>query len=220
MYQAGNKLFGLRPAEDYYVLPGTYEFRARLNKDNNFAVADTITEGDDKTINFATVQTVRAWFVVRPEGSDKKLRQHQELYQDGELKYKVHYANGADIQPGIYTLRSDHVLTPYEIEQVEVTGEDRQGIELSVPMASVQLKYVFMEEPTTKDRRCWLERIDSGGKRIAGGKSLSCDGSEIVLSTGRYRVGTWSRLGEFEPTIFEIMAGESKQVDIQQIRVP
>lgn len=219
-YQEGSQQYSLRPAEEYFVLPGVYEFRAQLNKDNVLVITETIADGDDKTIDFFVVETVRAWFVVKPEGSNNKLRQHQQLYQEGKLKYKVHHANGADIQPGVYTLRSNHPLTPYEIEQVEVTGDKRQGIELSVPMASVQLNYVFLEEPATTDRRCWLERIDAKGKSIHRSKGLSCSGAEIVLSAGRYRVKTWSKLGEFEPAVFEIKTGESKQVDVQQIELP
>lgn len=215
-YQQDKELFNLRPEEDYFILPGDYEFKATLNKDNVFSVQQSITEGDDKFIDFVAIETVRAYFVVKVDGADQTLRQHQQLFQNEQLKYKVHFANGADIQPGVYTMRSDHALTPYEIKDIEVTSEDKQTIELIVPMATARLQYQFLQPPETNDMRCWLSRIDDEDRVLANSKALQCDSSDVFLVEGRYRVRTWSTLGNFEDTVFDIVVGETKQIDILQ----
>ncbi|MFT5110704.1 MAG: hypothetical protein ACI8P9_000013 [Parasphingorhabdus sp.] len=88
-YQEGKEVFKLRPGEDYFVMPGAYEFTADLNKDNRLETTASILAGDDNDVVFTAVETVHTTFVVYAQGQDKKLRQNQELWQDGELKYKV-----------------------------------------------------------------------------------------------------------------------------------
>jgi len=217
----GIALFNLRPGEDYYIMPGRYEFLANLNQDNAaMSAAVTIVEGDDRFIDFDVVQTVRALFVVTPEGSDQRLRQNQQLYQDGELKYELNFNNGGDIKPGVYTLRSADRLSPYEIDGVEVLTDPRQTMELTVPMAFVSLQYEFLESPATSDRRCWLRRLDSDGNLIARSAGLRCEGTEYALTDGRYEVMVFNRLGEFAPTVFNIEIGQRLEVSVVQTAVP
>lgn len=59
------------------------------------------------------------------------LRQHQQLWQDTELIYKLHFANGASVRPGTYTLRSEHALTSYQIDDFQIPAVDRQQLETS-----------------------------------------------------------------------------------------
>ena len=217
VFQDGKEVFRLRPGEDYFVMPGDYLFTARLNKDNKLETFDSIVIGDDKDIVFTAVETVHTTFNVFAQGQDKKLRQHQELWQNGELKYKVHVHNGAAIRPGTYTLKSNHALTGYEIKDIEVPAVEQQTLELFIPTGSARINYVFIEQPDRDGRRCWLYSIDSDGKRAkdrSGG--LHCDGSEISLVEGRYFVLTWSYLGEFEDTYFDVIAGQTTEVNVQQ----
>ena len=211
------ELFKLRPREEYYVMPGSYLFKSTLNADNSTLVASAlISEGDDRTIDFDVIRTVRAMFVVKPEGSDKLLRQHQQLYQAGELKYKIHYNNGGDVQPGIYTLRSDDELTPYEVNAVEISEDDGQIIELTVPMALVRLRYDLSKAPANPDLRCWLRRVDANGDLIARSRALVCDGREYYLTNGHYEVVAYDRLGDFLDTHFSVELGDSMDVSIRQ----
>ena len=218
VYQNNAEVFKLRPGEDYYVLPGNYDFSARLNQDNVLQLSETVSIGDDKDIVFDVIQTVRTYFNVYAKGQEKKLRQHMELWQDGELKYKVHVHNGKDIRPGNYTLRSEHILTPYEIENVQVSAVENQTLEFTIPYGAAKLNYVFNEEPESSDRRCWLYTVDEEGKHSSSrSKSLKCDGSEYVMAAGRYYVLTWSRLGEFGETYFDVTTGKTTSVSIQQV---
>ena len=215
-YQNGNKLFNVRANEEHYIMPGTYDFTAVLNKDNHLEVNATIAAGENRVIEFQAVETVRAVFRVFAAGNDKPLRQHQELLQDGEVKYKVHVWNGADVKPGIYTLRSDASLTPYQIENIEVTGGEPQTIERTVSFAAVKPLYVFKNEAPSKDLRCWIYRVDESGKDLARSKALQCDGRKVSALEGRYKVRVWSILGEFEPTEFSAVTGQTVDVLIPE----
>ncbi len=99
-YVDEREVFGLRPGEKHFVLPGTYDLRARLNEDNDLRVTATIVAGEDREVVFEAVKTVRVKLVVTPEGADRALRQHQELLQNGDVVYTLHYNNGGDGAPG------------------------------------------------------------------------------------------------------------------------
>ncbi len=216
-YENGTQVFKLRPGEDYYVMPGSYEFQSYLNQDNQLSTSAVLSAGDDKDVVFTAVETVRTYIKVSAEGQDKVLRQHQQLWQNGELKYDIHYANGADVQPGTYTLKSESILTPYEIENVVIPAREKQTLTFSVPFAKARLEYKFIEKPSRKDRRCWLYRLDKNGKDAGRSGALQCDGAEVVLAEGRYRVHMWSYLGTFKETRFQVTTGERAIINIQQI---
>ena len=85
--------FGLRAREDYFIMPGSYEFRVNLRTDNSDVRSSlTISDGEDKDIVFELIETVHTTFNVVNEDTGKRLRQHQELWQDGEKKYQIHYS--------------------------------------------------------------------------------------------------------------------------------
>lgn len=214
-YQDGNEVFSLRPYEEHFVLPGTYDFEATLNQDNELSITETIVAGEDKTLLFEAVQTVRLHIVVRPQGHDAPLRQHQELMQNGEAVYRLHYANGGPVRPGVYTVQSDHALTPYVIENVEVTTEDPQTIELTVPFGLVRARYVFRGEAPTTDLRCWFGYENEEGRRISS-RALQCDGRDIIVREGTYYVRVWDRLGNFVNTPFEVVTGQTTEVTVQE----
>lgn len=212
------KAFKLRPAEDYYVMPGHYEFKANVNKDNsNLLVVEAIAAGDDKAIVFDLIETVHTTFRVIDQASGKKLRQHQELWQDDELKYKIHVHNGSRIVPGTYKLVSRSFATPYVIEKVEVPATDRQTLEFALTFGIARITYRFHTEPDRKGRRCWLFRVDDAGNRgKERSRALNCDGSENTLAEGMYSVRSWSELGQFEDTVFEVRTGQTAVVEVLQ----
>ena len=215
-YVDDTEVFGLRPREEHFVLPGTYEVRAKLNADNDLRVTATIAAGEDREIVFEAVKTVRVKLVVTPEGADTPLRLHQELLQNGAVAYTLHYANGGDVRPGVYDVRADHPLTPFLIEGVEIGDEERQTIDLTVPFAVAQIQYIFKAEAPTTDRRCWLERMDPAGGRAVRSSAFQCRGEDLYLVAGRYRVRTWDRLGEFETVEFDAEVGSTATVSVRE----
>jgi len=219
-YVDDRKVFGLRQSELFFVMPGTYEFRTNLGTDNsNLTVTEEIFEGEHKVINFNLIGTVHTMFNVFNQETGKRLRQHQELWQGGERKYKIHYNNGAKVQPGVYTLKSYSVHTPYVIENVEVPAVDRQKLNFELALGKVKIRYVVPAPSDTskkQDLRCWLYSIDkSGNKSSNHGRMQRCDGeSEIVLAAGRYFVHTTKRYGVFEDTYFDVKTGETTRIDV------
>ena len=209
-------VFGLLPGEEHFVLPGTYELRARLNEDNDLRVTATIVAGEDREVVFEAVKTVRVKLVVTPEGADRALRLNQELLQNGEVVYKLHVNNGHDVRPGVYTVRADHPLTPFFIEGVEIGDEEQQTIDLTVRFGVAQIQYVFKAEAPTTDLRCWLERLDEGGQRMARSGALQCAGEDLYLAAGHYRVRTWDRLDEFETVEFDAEVGSTVAVPVPE----
>ncbi len=215
-YVDGRDIFGLRPGEEHFVLPGTYELRARLNEDNDLRVTATIVAGEDREVVFEAVKTVRVKLVVTPDGADRALRQHQELVQNGDVVYTLHYNNGGDGRPGVYTVRADHVLTPFLIEGVVIGDEERQTIDLTVPYGVAQIQYLFKTEAPTTDLRCWLERLDEAGDRVARSSALQCASEDLYLAAGHYRVRTWDRLGDFETVEFDAEVGATAVVAVSE----
>ena len=214
-YQNNKKLFSIRFGEEHFIMPGSYEFRSSLRSDNSdLRVNESIIEGEDKTITFNLVETVKTKFVVYDKRTGKKLRQHQQLWQNGELKYKVHHGNGAFVQPGVYTLKSEAAYTPYQIDNVEIPPGEKNLLEFTEEFGSVKLFYRFKQIPEKLDSRCWINRVDENGKTIGRGKMLQCDGTEVSLAAGKFSVSTNKYYGKFAETTFEIVGSESKSIDI------
>jgi len=219
-YVDDKRVFGLRQREMFFVMPGTYEFRTNLGTDNsNLTVTEEISEGEHKVINFNLIETVHTMFNVFNQETGKRLRQHQELWQGGERKYKIHYNNGAKVQPGVYTLKSYSVHTPYVIENVEIPAVDRQKLNFELVMGKVKIRYDIPAPGFAgkkPDVRCWLYAIDESGKKsVNHGRMQQCDGkSEIFLAPGRYFVHTTKSYGIFKDTYFDVKAGETTSVDV------
>ena len=218
-YQHGEEQFLLRPHDEYFILPGTYDFSTQLNQDNILEITETIEAGNDKVLVFEAVKTVRVRFIVRPEGHEEVVRVHQELLQNAEVKYWLHHGNGGSIRPGVYTLRNadPHALLPYVISDIEITGEeDEQLHELTIPVGTAQISYLFTGEPPSNDMRCWISRLDGEGNTIAQSRALQCDGRPLQMVAGQYQVDVWSRLGNFETTRFTVMTSETAIVNLEE----
>lgn len=111
------------------------------------------------------------------------------------------------MRPGVYTVRADHVLTPFRIEGVVIGDEECQTIDLTVPFGVAQIQHLFKTEAPTTDLRCWLEHLDEAGDRVARSSALQCRGEDLYLAAGHYRVRTWDRLGYFETVEFDAEVG-------------
>lgn len=59
-YQGGKKAFTFRAQDRVYVSPGTYEFRARPNRENELSVTESLGDGEHKELLFKMVHTVQA----------------------------------------------------------------------------------------------------------------------------------------------------------------
>jgi hypothetical protein len=124
--------------------------------------------------------------------------------------------NGAAIRPGIYTLISHNVLTRYELKNIEVPNNEKQKLEFTIPAGKANIKYTFVQQPDNNGRRCWVNSVDAKGIKSKKRSSEICDGREIVLNEGRYFVSTWSSLGDFEDTYFDVVVSQTSEVSIQQ----
>ena len=217
--------FSLRFGEEHFVMPGTYEFRAGLRTDNSdLRVTESIVDGEDKVIVFSLIETVHTYFKVTNMETGKRLRQHQELWQNGELKYKIHHANGAKVQPGTYTLKSESVHTPYQIDNVVVPAGAKQTLEFAVQLGKAKVYLRVPEsahiDPKTglpkkkKDWRCWFYRMQGEKKSSRSGTMQSCDGREIYFAAGRYFVYPTKTYGKFLETYFDVKAGKTTEVDV------
>lgn len=209
--------FGLRAREDYFIMPGSYEFRVNLRTDNSDVRSSlSIADGEDKDIVFELIETAHTTFNVVNKDTGERLRQHQELWQGGEKKYQIHHSNGAKIQPGTYTLKSPSVLTAYEIENVEVPANDRQRLEFAVALGKAQIHYrVEQKDPANPDIRCWLYSIDENNEKSARGSTMQrCDGRDVYLSEGTYWVYTTKTFGKFKDTYFDVKPGETTTVEV------
>ena len=215
--QNGEPVFRMRVAEDYFVLPGKYQFNSSPNQDNQMTVSADIKPGTDRDIVFDMTATVHTTIVARAGEPLTVLRQHQQLWQDGEQIYKLHFANGASVKPGTYTLRSEHALTPYQVDDLQIPANDGQRLEITVPMAQAGFRLQFHTPPDTTDYRCWLEPISPSGEPQRQSRAFQCDGSVQLLAAGRYRLVPWSRLGQFEETLFDIQNGDTLDILVPQI---
>ncbi|MDA2920109.1 hypothetical protein MYX76_11565 [Desulfobacterota bacterium AH_259_B03_O07] len=140
-YQDGKEVFKFRWMDEVYLDEGTYEFRAKPNLENDLSVTESFGPGDHKEIVFEMIHTVLVKVKMVASDSDIVFRQNYELWQDGEKKYLVHFHNGARILPGKYDLRLPHKLFIYDVKDIEVTDEDEQQFDFTVPVGHVTFIY-------------------------------------------------------------------------------
>ncbi|MEE8586467.1 MAG: VWA domain-containing protein [Acidobacteriota bacterium] len=208
-YQDGKEVFRFRWNDRVYVDPGTYEFQAKPNRENDLRVIGTVADGERKVIRFEMAHTVRARIKMVASGSGLDFRQNYELWQGGKKKYAVHWGNGVLALPGTYDLRLPDALTPYLHQGLVLTDEDVQEFRIEVPVGHVTVRYQDADGSAIKDERCWLVRLD--GERRAGRK-FKRSGQKIPLRPGKYQLEGWKRLGDFDLASFEIAVGDDKEV--------
>lgn len=117
------KALSLLPARDYFVKPGAYEFTVD-DGNGGQSLQVQINPGDDKTLVFEQTGKIDTTLdVVDKEGRQK----FQELWQNGELRFKVEVRNGVQIQAGKYRLISRSFAAPYLKDTVRVAGGVEQA---------------------------------------------------------------------------------------------
>ncbi len=208
--QNGAEVFRFRARDTVFIDPGTYEFQASPNAENRLSVNATVDHGDTKEIAFVMTRTVRARFRMEASGSGIHFRQNYELWQDGEMKYRVHVSNGALVLPGTYDLRLPDRLTPYVVSGIEVTDEDDQEFTLTVPVGHVTFQYLKLDGTPDTDDRVFLSR--TGGQERLYKRS----GVKHPLTPGSYTVNGWTAKGEYDPVTFQVAVGEDKPVVLRR----
>ena len=204
-YQEGVEVFTFRWFDEVFVEEGTYEFRTRLTSDNDLSLTESFAAGDHKELNFELVRTVHATFTMVAAGSETPLRGNYQLWQDGEMKYKVHTTNGAEILPGTYEVRLDNDLNPHVEQGVTVNEEeDTQRIEISVPAAHVTFIYLKEDGSREEDKRVFVGRGEVKKGRVKN------SGVVHVLIPGTYNAVGWR--GTYDTVVFDVAPGEVKEI--------
>ena len=209
-YQDGEEAFGFRWIDTVYAMPGTYEFRAAPNRDNELSVTQSVPPGERTEVLFDMVQTVRAVFAAMASGSGIVFRENFELWQDGEQKYQVHRVNGAQVIPGRYTLRMVSDLFIWERPDVVITTQEQQSFSFEVPMGHVTLRYFEANGTQAPDKRAFVS--PAGENR----RVYVSSGSPYPLPAGDYSV-----IGRPDPAVyggpvpFAIRVGEDIVVDLR-----
>ena len=209
-YQDGEEVFAFRPNEEALARPGTYEFRTRINSDNQLSVTAMLTAGETTTVNFELIETVKAYVQFElPDGSI--ISRGAELWRDGEKKYSVHGRNGAVVQPGSYELRSDDQNLPLPPAPITIEAVDEQTYTAPISAGWVTIEYggeLFDYAREKLPTRAQLHSVDRGNWHYAS------PGAAIAVTPGVYAVEAFDNDGFFERTEVTVVAGETKTVTI------
>ncbi len=209
----GEEVLGFRAKDRAYIDPGTYEFSSKPNADNELAVTESFADGDHKEILFELVQTVHVKFAMVSTDSDIEFVSNFELWQGGELKYKVHRRNGVQALPGTYDLRLPLLLSPYVHEGLVITTEDPQKHRIEVPVGHVTIHYRNADGSAAEDARCFLYRKNEEDRWVKDRNSQT--GQRIPLVPGEYKLEGWSNIGNYDAVLFEMTVGEEKELSLQ-----
>ncbi len=209
-FEDDQEVFRFRALDTIYVEPGRYAFRATPNAENELSVTETIAEDDFKEVRFQMVHTVHVLVKMVASGSGQSFGVNYELWQGGEKKYLVHQSNGAQVLPGTYDVILPHRIAPYHHGPLEITQEQQQRFEMTVPVGHATFKYEKADGTPDDDDRCFLTRL---GPEPVGERGLyTRGGTPIPLRPGRYSVSGWRQKGTYDPVEFEIQEGEDKVV--------
>ena len=207
--QDGTEVFKFRAIDTVYLDPGSYDFRAKPNAENELRIAESFARGEHKELVYEMVHTVHAVIRMVASASGLDYRQNYELWQDGERAYKVHWSNGIKALPGTYDLVLPNKLTPYTHTALVLTEEERQDFRIEVPSGHVTFVYQKADGTRDKDERVWLERME-GDKWVAD--RIRRTGRRMPLIPGTYRLKGWDRMGEYDLILFDIAVGDDKEI--------
>ncbi len=145
-YQGGKKASTLRAQDRVYVSPGTYEFRARPNRENELSVTESLGDGEHKELLFKMVHTVQARI--------RMVRFGLRYRFSAELRALAGWSNGVRALPGIYNLHRPDQLTPYVHQGLVLSEEDSQDFKIEFPVGHVTVRYLKDDGSPQKDERC------------------------------------------------------------------
>lgn len=209
-FQGGKEVLSFRWMDRTYVDPGSYEFRAKPNDENELSVAESFADGEHKEIVFNLAHTVQATIRMVATGSAIDFRENYELWQNGKKVKGVHWGNGVRAVPGVYDLHLTNPMTPYVHTGLKLTEEDKQSFRIEVPCGHVTIVYQDKDGNRDSDERCWVERKD--GSKWHRNKTQEA-GKKIPLVPGSYQVKGWDRKGKsYDPVPFSIALGDDKEI--------
>ena len=209
VFQDGEERFSFRAQDTVFVQPGTYDFRAAPNAENELSVTETIADGDFKEIAFRMVHAVHVRVKMVASESEIWFRQNYELWQDGEKKYTVHVHNGnRSVLPGTYDVHLPDRLFTYVVEDVVVTGEDEQQFDFTVPVGHVTFKYQNADGTPAEDKRCFV------GNGPDGRGKYHNTSQRYPLIPGTYNVVGWQ--GTYDRVVFEVRLGDEQIVTLRE----
>ena len=213
-YADGREAFSLRPRDTVFVQPGTYEFRAQPNRDNELAVTETVEPGEHQEVVFELVQTVKVYIEMTASETGQSFGGNFELWQDGAEVYRVHQTNGARVQPGTYELRKPDRVAPYiHGEPLVITRQEEQTHAFVLPVGHVTFKYAHADGTPDDDARVFLSRL--GPPPVGQQGVYQRGGVALPLLPGRYSVAGWRQKGTYDPVEFEVAAGQELTVTLR-----
>ena len=209
-YQDGEEVFAFRPNDEALARPGTYDFRTRINSDNQLSVRAILTEDETTTVNFELVETVKTYVQFElPDGSI--VSRSAELWKDGERKYKVHGRNGAVVQPGNYELRSEDQNLPLPPTPITIEPADEKTYTVPIAAGWVTIEYggnLFDYAREALPTRVQLHSVDRGNWDHTN------PGKIIPVLPGTYAVEGFDNDGFFERVEIAVAEGESQTVTL------
>ncbi len=223
-YQDGKKkeVFKFRPQDEVYIDEGTYEFRSKPNEENDLSVTESFKAGDSKELVFNMVHTVHVYIKMVASGTGELYRENYELWKNGKKEYLVHMSNGARVLPGTYDLILPNRLFWYTKEDVSISEEDEQEIDVTVPTGYITFVYHNADGTRDKDDRVFVTSVSlENGTVPRYSKGIFKNGGEkIPFLPGKYSVGGWAHKsskgdGTYPDVEFEVNDGDDKEVIIK-----
>jgi hypothetical protein len=207
-YRDGAEAFSFRGFDEPYAPPGTYEFRSRINQDNDLAVEATLTPGEHTVVEFALARTVRVYVeLVLPDG--EVIRRNSELWRDGEELYAIHSRNGGVVAPGTYELRSPNRGLPLEGVTLEISEEDGRVYQAPLDAGWIVVRYDPDASYDVEPDRASLELVENA--RVNQFARL---GEPIPVQPGTWRVEGWSQAGDIADQVVDVGSGETVEVTL------
>lgn len=205
-WQDGREVFSFRAVDEALAAPGTYEFRATPNDDNQLSLTETLAEETDTELVFELNQTFEFMIVYKLPNGDT-FKRNGELWQNGEKVYST-YTRFSGARPGIYQHRSDHQNLP--IENVEIViSEDQQIIEVPVEAGFITINFAENLYDYAREKRPTRAQLASLDR---GNSAYSRPGTAIPVKPGRYAVEGFGNDGFFDRPEVDIANGESLDV--------
>ena len=210
-YQNGKEVFSQRPIDTLFVDPGTYEFRASPNSDNQLQVSQTVAPLGKTQVTFAMAYTVHVNIQMKPKGKEESFPLNIELWREGKRIYKVHRSNGKKVIPGVYDVVLPHALTPYTVTGLKISDEDPQNILLDVPCGFVSFLYQKADGSPDSPDRVFVSTADKNQGEYHNGEQV------YPLLPGKYKVKGWryKGSGKYPEVAFEVKEGERLEVVIR-----
>ena len=168
------------------------------------------------------VHTVHVHIKMVASGTGELYRENYELWKNGKKEYLVHMSNGARVLPGTYDLILPNRLFWYTKEDVSISEEDEQEIDVTVPTGYITFVYNNADGTRDKDDRVFVSSVSlKNGTVPRYSKGIFKNGGEkIPFLPGKYSVGGWAHKsskgdGTYPDVEFEVNEGDDKEVIIK-----